>query len=54
MDKINALAFQVRDEFRMDFDHGRGGLGRVFQIAGAMDIGEYPAYVYILIDGGKF
>ena len=23
----------------MDYDHGRGGLGRVYQIAGPMDIG---------------
>ncbi|EKX43717.1 hypothetical protein GUITHDRAFT_153153 [Guillardia theta CCMP2712] len=29
---------QVRDEYRLDFDLGRGGFGRVCQVAGAVDI----------------
>lgn len=31
---------QVRDEYRMDFDLGRGGFGRVIREAGAMDVGS--------------
>mmetsp|Transcript_22302 Transcript_22302/g.34944 ORF Transcript_22302/g.34944 Transcript_22302/m.34944 type:complete len:134 (-) Transcript_22302:62-463(-) len=29
---------QVRDEYRMDFDLGRGGFGKMYQVAGATDI----------------
>lgn len=31
---------QVRDEYRMDFDLGRGGFGRVIQEAGSVDVGS--------------
>ena len=33
------VSLQVRDEYRMDFDLGRGGFGRKFTIAGVADIG---------------
>lgn len=29
---------QVRDEYRRDFDEGRGGFGKVFQVAGHKDL----------------
>ena len=30
---------QVRDEYRLDFDLGRGGFGKVYQVAGHQDLG---------------
>ena len=29
---------QVRDEYRLDFDLGRGGFGKVYQVAGHQDL----------------
>ncbi len=54
----------MRDEYRTDFDLGRGGFGRVIQEAGAFDIGtqcsiyalentEWHAEIAVCVSAGQ-